>query len=58
MEGGERMADRTFTREELNLIADEVIDMLRPKGLAIADVRDVIKLVDENLEFEVLQEKK
>lgn len=51
------MKNETRTMDDLNRIADEVIDLLRPKGLTFADVRDVLKFVDENLEFELLREK-
>lgn len=50
------MPDKTYAMNELKNIADEVLDMLRPKGLTIADVRSVLRFVDENLEFEVLRE--
>ena len=51
------MANQNNSMDELQKIADEVIDMLRPKGLTFADVRDVLKFVDENLEFEILSMK-
>ena len=50
------MVRKDYTMDELQKIADEVIDMLRPKHLTIADVRDVLKLIDEGLEFEELRE--
>lgn len=40
--------------EELDVLADRVIDVLRSEGLAIAEARDVLKIADENLEWEPL----
>ena len=42
------------SREELGVLADRVIDVLRSEGLAIAEARDVLKIADENLEWEPL----
>ena len=55
--GGALLEDQSVNINKLHVIADEVIDVLRPKGLTFADVRYVLKVIDENLEFERLGEK-
>lgn len=44
------------SREELDSLANKVIDLLRSEGLAIAEARDILKIADENLEWEPLNE--
>lgn len=51
------MPEKDYTMAELDAIALEVIDMLRPKHLRICEVKNVLQLAMMKIECVVLREK-
>ena len=51
------MGSRFRSEDEIIEIAKEVIDMLRPKHLTVGQIREVLKEVNNGLEYVVVREK-
>lgn len=51
------MPEKQYTTAELNEIASEIIDMLRPKHLRVFEIRQVLNMAMEKTDCIVLREK-
>lgn len=51
------MPNKIYTQDDLNKIASEIIDMLRPKHLRVFEIRQILNMAMEKTDCIVLREK-